>query len=173
MNTNKTFLERFVTSKKIKVAKDIDGLPIFLEMEIKLENGRERNKQTINHEPALWYLTLSIRGHAWDARRKDHAYSGQIYDELNDQNIKEYLIPSEKLAYIVGIWKRWHLNDLKAGCIHQGSVNANDPEWTEKADKETKKCPVGYGYGSAWLVEPLPLEIVGEITGIFNKFSND
>lgn len=172
MNTNKMFLEKFITSQKIKVAKDIDGLPIFLEMKIKLKNGKERNKQTINHEPAGWYLTLSICGHAWDQRRRDHAYSGQIYDELNDQNIKEYLIPSEKLAYIVGIWKRWHLNDLKAGCIHQKEFNCNE-NWEEQSKRETDKCPQGYAYGSAWLVEPLPLEIVGELTGIFNKYGHE
>ena len=163
----KNILGRFVTSQKIKVAKDADGFPIFLEININLKAGPF---ETVNHEKIQNCLILSISGYAWNARRHDCAYAGQIYDELTDQNIKEYLIPSHKLAAIVAIWKRWHLNDLKAACIHQKDFSANDPKWHEKAAEESKKCPNGYQYGSSWLVEPLPLEIAAEITSIFNKY---
>lgn len=72
-----------------------------VEIEVQLEDGR-----------------LSIVGNVWLKSRRDIEAGGQLED-----GIREYLasqtMPEEKLSRILAIWKRWHLNDLKAGCGHQ------------------------------------------------------
>lgn len=53
------------------------------------------------------------------------------------------------------IWKRWHLNDLRAECEHQRALG-----WTW-ADHPMAKCPIcGYKLGSGWHTEPVPHEII-------------
>lgn len=51
-----------------------------------------------------------------------------------------------------GLWDRWHLNDMRAGCVHQRRKSA--PEISAK-------CGVcGYKYGSAWLHEDVPVQVL-------------
>jgi hypothetical protein len=59
-------------------------------------------------------LTLSICGNIWNKRHSDIISGGQNYDYILE------VLPDHPLAHeIVGVWKRWHLNDMKAGCEHQ------------------------------------------------------
>lgn len=47
---------------------------------------------------------------------------------------------------------RYHLNGMRAGCIHQGTGNGH---------KVGDVCPeCGYKYGSAWMYEALPREVI-------------
>ena len=56
------------------------------------------------------------------------------------------------VARFLLLWGLWHLNDMRAGCEHQ------------RACGETRvgmACDVcGYGYGTAWLKETLPEQVV-------------
>jgi len=56
-----------------------------------------------------------------------------------------------------GVWSRWHLNDLRPGCEHQG------PD-AQLGDT----CPEGYGYGTAWLVNPLTVAGAQELLATFD-----
>jgi hypothetical protein len=69
-------------------------------------------------------------------------------------------LPNTPLARRIGeVWERWHLNDMRAGCEHQRALG-----WSRYEDHPSEPCPVcGYEYGSAWLYEPLPDEIVAEV----------
>lgn len=58
-------------------------------------------------------LELSICGNVWNARGSDIIQGGQCYDELLE------IVPTPLMHEIVGIWKRWHLNGMNAGCEHQ------------------------------------------------------
>jgi hypothetical protein len=54
------------------------------------------------------------------------------------------------------IGERWQLNDMRAGCVHMGA-----------GDHTGEVCPEsGYRWGSAWLVEEIPAEVLGEVSGI-------
>ena len=70
------------------------------------------------------------------------------------------IVPTEKNKRIEAIWKRWHLNDLHAGCIHQREF--------EKEPYEKHKgchCDIcNYTYGTSWIYEKLPDEIIEEVT---------
>lgn len=86
---------------------------------------------------------------------------------------------------LVAIWDRWHLNDMQAGCVHQRRIadrlgrephqlfatpfTLTHPDRTSSYDAMHGKqitharvfCPIcGYGYGSAWLREELPANVV-------------
>ena len=58
-------------------------------------------------------LELSICGNIWNARGSDIISGGQNYDTLLED------APSPLMHEIVGVWKRWHLNGMNAGCEHQ------------------------------------------------------
>lgn len=66
-------------------------------------------------------LELSICGNIWNSRGSDIISGGQNYDSLLED------APSPLMHEIVGVWKRWHLNGMNAGCEHQR-------EWPAGAD---------------------------------------
>jgi hypothetical protein len=53
---------------------------------------------------------------------------------------------------LLTIWERWHLNDMRAGCEHQRVAGIRELGAT------CETC--GYRYGSAWLREELPADVV-------------
>lgn len=115
---------------------------------------------------------LSICGNIWNPRGTDCYSCGQNLDEIGK------LFPSsEKVQRIVAIWKRWHLNNMKAGSPRQESHLREHPlsyEYPTTHFDEALKVlgAVGlnpdmkymrdgkpYQYGSAWLKEELPSEV--------------
>lgn len=112
---------------------------------------------------------------------------GQCVDECSD------LIP-EQLAEA---WKRWHLNDMRAGCEHQRAekweerpIDPSKPlnSYGKHFDGQQsdswnmlscvpynkhpegllgKPCPVcGYKYGTAWLKEELPQDVIAYLESL-------
>lgn len=94
---------------------------------------------------------------------------GQIADDLTN----EALIPAEGFEYsdvlkVQSIWNRWHLNDLRAGTPKQEEFIR---EWKlshrydyAKACEALEEAGLlydnGYKYGSSWLKEELPTEVI-------------
>ena len=78
---------------------------------------------------------------------------GQVVDELTD------IIPvapwtRESITELVSVWRKWHLNDMRAGCEHQRSLGWDNSKLSEP-------CPTcGYKYGTAWLREELPATVI-------------
>lgn len=115
-----------------------------------------------------FYIIIELKNEVLHMHGIYHG-SGQIYDKLSDIN----LIPNDGFDYediikIQQIWKRWHLNDMRAGTPRQEQFIR---EWKlsnkydyEKAREALKKANLlydnGYEYGSSWLKEKLPLEII-------------
>lgn len=85
---------------------------------------------------------------------------GQIYDEVRE------IIP----ARLYEIWKRWHLNDMRAGTFVQeeilrqakaSGIELNDYDDTcNYLQRFDALVDDGYKYGSKWLKEELPREVV-------------
>jgi len=70
----------------------------------------------------------------------------------------------EKWLRFLEIWHLWHLNDMRAGCVHQRALG-----W----DKEgydlhpSEPCPTcGYKYGSAWLKEDVPEDVLAFLVNL-------
>jgi hypothetical protein len=62
---------------------------------------------------------------------------------------------AEKWLDFLDLWKRWHLNDMRAECEHQRAHG-----WTYDTHRG-RQCPVcGYEIGTAWLAERVPTEVL-------------
>lgn len=156
---DKNTYEADIKFSLIKIEKDIgkdeDGLPAVLSFEIRQE-FTEYERETIDHEITHSHTELSIS--LWIGRNSPRAYGGQTLETL--KKLKNSPLSRKGLGELADIWEKWHLNDCKAGCIHQGNINVNDEDWTKLAKIETDKCPEKYSYGSKWLIEPLPYEVI-------------
>lgn len=143
-----------------KIAIDKQGRGIFLEIEIREEIGE---KETIDHQIVKKYKVLTISGFARKNRLSDYAYAGQIQDELNNKNVRRWLISKEKIKELLEIWDEYHLNDLTPGCIHQKIGNYEDPKI------QNQVCPItGYKYGTKWLLRVLPNNIEQKLKEILS-----
>lgn len=61
-----------------------------------------------------------------------------------------------KVEKLRDIWKRWHMNNMRAGCEHQRALG-----WNKYDEHPSEPCPTcGYKYGSAWLKEELPQDVI-------------
>lgn len=147
-----------------------------VELELNLRT-RSDFKRTIDLEPVNEYTELSICGGVWNGPRTDYIACGQMVDEI------ARLIPSKRVRRIAAIWRRWHLNGLKAGTRPQESLldwrRSQLSQEAQRSDTYEARCAAlefmgllvdrGYWYGSAWLFEPLPAEVVSEITALFSE----
>lgn len=74
-------------------------LPVEIEVEIRDRNGTAE---------------LAMSGSVWRPSRNDIVSGGQNRDEI------AAAFPSnERVQRMVEVWKRWHLNTMRAGCEHQ------------------------------------------------------
>ena len=115
---------------------------------------------------------LSLIGNVWNARRTDVTLCGQIYKELRN------LYPhNSQVQSLVAVWKRWHFNDMRAGSPAQEAYLRANPVKAVYPESHYDKASAalaavglnpdnGYKYGSAWLKEELPAEIVAFIEGL-------
>ena len=132
---------------------------------------------TIEHQPITTYTELAITADIYEGKRD--IGGGQSIDALreiaNDLNSQPEGFSRDRLRRIVDIWERWHLNGLRAACIHQRTsaealytafpgYSNNEARWTVLS---TLFCPEGYSYGHSWLVEPLPEDIEREVRSTF------
>lgn len=141
------------------IGRDQDGLRFIIQLTLE-EQGGERVMHTIEHEPVARVTRLSISGAGLERSARDIAYGGQCRDALEE--LRE-LAPGWTQAdvdSIAAIWDRWHLNDLRAACAHMDL-----PEDKSYDARHHIECEAGtgYKYGTAWLVEPLPDDVVTEM----------
>ncbi len=136
-------------------------------------------------------LELGISGSLWNLSRRDISQGGQMQDtlrkEFTDGNLKlKSNIKPEDFKKLLDVWDRWHLNDLNAGTTKQRELveqHKNDPKYAEldvfldrpkailkdfNADPDN-----GYSYGSEWLYEPLPKDVVEFIKKMKMRLHNN
>ena len=116
------------------------------------------------------YMELSICGNIWNGNHSDIVCGGQCLD-----TIAKY-IHTAQFREIRRIWKRWHLNGLRAGTPEQTAAikaaRAIDPKRTYEDDcnllkiidlyeVEYKGKP--YKYGHAWIHEELPADVIATV----------
>jgi hypothetical protein len=61
---------------------------------------------------------LSVCGNVWQRSKRDITMGGQCVDKLAAE-IATWVVDPAKLARIVDVWQRYHLNGMKPGCAHQ------------------------------------------------------
>lgn len=125
-------------TKNFSFEKEIGENTVYATIEVTLEEKRQG-------------LVLTISG---SYKTPEWVHYGQcigvIYTNFPD---------NDKIRRIYEVWKRWHLNDLHAGCIHQREF--------EKEPYEKHRgchCDIcNYTYGHAWIFEEIPKEVIEEI----------
>lgn len=145
------------------------------EIEFGLELHEWPDKRTIDLELAGPYLEFTASGGIWNPRMTDYVTCGQNLEEILN------LVPENgDLRRLVTIWRRWHLNGLHAGTTRQMEIiELMSPlyPWLFKNGLYDGRLAVlelsnllfdnDYCYGSAWLVELLPNEVVDQILSLF------
>jgi len=161
--------------RSLAIGRDSDGNRITLEARLYETDGGE----TITHRKIVKALSLSITGEGTQPGKSDIEFGGQIVDSVRDVVMAKPTVDPSRLLRIAELWERWHLNDLKAGCIHQQedeasikAAAADDPARRAKLTSAlldlVEPCPVtDYEYGHAWLIEELPSEVIDEIKHLF------
>jgi hypothetical protein len=136
-------------SAPVLVGKTPDGARVFVQVNLSPVTG---HRETVDHEQGDGGWRLSISGHSIERGHREPDTFGQILDQVRAAH-------SELAREILPIWVKWHLNDMQAGCAHQGKPtrSVNGVLDLDSVDR----CPVtGYQYGRSWLYLPLPDEIV-------------
>ena len=133
------------------------------------------------------YYSFTASGEIWNARGTDCVVCGQCLDE-----IKEY-VNDPTFLKIYDLWKKYHLNDLKAGTPAQEKAVHEYFEKNNKRYDYTDACNYlesiglllddcgcnttgrryekgqGYQYGHGWVIEEIPESAVKEIKGLIEE----
>lgn len=135
------------------------------------------------------YNELSVCGEIWDCFHNDIVYGGQCLDTI--LLYKDQLNDEALFMEIYNLWKKYHLNSMHAGTPEQEAAIS---KWEEKGNrysyesackmlKEQGLYEVPYSghstsrvydnelyrYGSAWLVEEIPKEVVSRIEELLSR----
>lgn len=159
-----------------------------LEVELRKKKNTTAPYLDIHLQPCPEFVELSITGSIWNNLRTDCLSCGQ-----NLETIADFFPNNKRVERIVAIWKRWHLNGMKSGCAHQiaegwdkrpidpskptdayvdqgdGHRGWNMLIWLPRSEKHPNgllgaPCPTcGYKFGTSWLVERLPDDVIKEI----------
>jgi len=150
--------------------------------------------RTIDWEPVTTYQELTIsaeirRREAIGKPWRDECF-GQCRDALQrfaqgariaHQKIGRAAITLEQcdaLEELIVLWKRWHLNGMRAGLRGQMDALRAQAEREPGVYEFSRACQyleiaglqphplMGYHYGSAWLVELLPEEVVARLRAL-------
>lgn len=146
-----------------------DGDRVWLDIELTEKDVQGRFNSADTHQPVESYTELTISGHGIQRGRRlparDIDFGGQCIDRLRAVTRPAEGWTTGELADLADIWKRWHLNGMRAGCDHQEVVMEQDKyDRTVPSLDLTPPCPItGYRYGHAWLVATLPAEVVDRV----------
>ena len=137
------------------------------ELEVKLREYTGKY-MTIDLDPIESYTELSICGAVWNSRKTDWVTGGQCLDSM-----LPHLSHSKRFVRLHSLWERWHLNGMNAGTrIQRNFVNRylwltgdryDYMEVCAALQDEGLLTDRKYHYGTAWLVEQLPQDIIQEV----------
>ena len=117
------------------------------------------------------FKSLSIVGTYFTGKKllksdKNMLGFGQIHDEVQE------IIP----ARLYEIWKRWHLNDMRPGTFVQEEILRQAKASGVEINNYDEACNYlqrfdayvdeGYKYGSRWLKEELPQEVIDYVCAL-------
>lgn len=83
--------------------------PVVLKIEYTAQNERD----SLGNAPAGAGGKISISAGVYNHIKTDIIQGGQCVDA-----IERHYKYSQSIARICALWRRWHLNDMRAGCVH-------------------------------------------------------
>lgn len=133
-----------------------------VEVEVQLDEGEQPR--------------LSICGTIWNRLKTDCISAGQNLDEIRELTGVSPFRRWRLMRRVHYIWKRYHLNDMKAGSPRQEAYLAGYKaaggeldDWKhavdllERAGLEPDTQHNDYRYGIRWLYTPIPDDVIAEI----------
>lgn len=169
--------------------------PVTVEVELRKRGGEKtftidpKTKERIytgSTKPEYW--ELSICGNIWNTKKTDIYCGGQCLDTINEYRAQ--LNDKAVFDELFKLWKRYHLNGMRAGTPEQEKALE---EWEAAGNKYeyTAACEylktiglyevnfsgltVGrrynnesYKYGHAWIVEELPGDVLLRVEHLLN-----
>ena len=142
------------------------GYRMRVDFGLRHHTGREWT--TIEHEVITDYWEFSASGGLW--RNGSEDTFGQMLHYLTKLDPDRLAPGWNKVTDVRSlrtIWERWHLNGMNAACAHMTDdvlVYEPDGYGGQRISCSGTVCPeTGYTYGKAWLVEPLPDEVITEV----------
>ncbi|TLD95390.1 hypothetical protein LS71_008260 [Helicobacter jaachi] len=128
--------------------------------------GRKNNAAELHIELRRYSngdIGLSFSGNVWNHIQSDIVAGGQCQDTL-----KAYGLIDDKLYQT---WEKYHLNTMHAGSPKQETfLKQNGIKDFKEACEALKKANLyednGYRYGSGWLTEKLPKEVLDYVQSI-------
>lgn len=120
MDKKTVMLGTFPSDESRKIGRYHSVLHVKVEIQIEQRDGKAR---------------LSIMGETYYPGARDFESGGQIDGEVRrllDAEGAHLNRPREKIARLLEIWDRWHLNDTRAGCEHQRAP-VSDGGWDTSA----------------------------------------
>lgn len=126
--------------------------------------------------------SLSIQASVWRPDRTDTEAGGQHREVLTEVATWAGDWIKATAPRMVEVWERWHLNDLTAGTPEQEAYLRAHPDEGGKSSAYVVACEALkaaglyevpdprdpsklYAYGTAWLTEPIPADVLAEIRG--------
>lgn len=70
-------------------------------------------------------VTFSASGEVWNRLHSDILMGGQCIDDIYN-DFKHELSNISLYKNIMGLWRKWHLNDMHPDCIHQRELGWSD-----------------------------------------------
>jgi hypothetical protein len=147
-----------------------NGERVLMTGELRQEGPRE----TIEHEKIEAPVCLSLTSAVFKGKKntsRNHIISGATLEHLGKIVAPAPGFTLDEARELHAIGTRYHLNTLKAACVH---MDMDTPECKGKDVgallDQNIVCPeTGYRWGSAWLVEPLPEEIQARFTQLMQQ----
>lgn len=119
------------------------------------------------------YTELSICA-SIEERARNNRWCDAAFGQCRDEVLKHFS-KRPGVAELVAIWDRWHLKGLNAGTRAQNEAIADvgGPDWYGSALARLVKRGIdedrGYRFGSAWLVEQIPADVLDELRALCAK----
>lgn len=150
-----------MTSRKVMLGYTKDRARVYVTVGL---TWHDSEMQTVQHETADGFWRLSMVGEVVEFAHRDAATAGQCSEYLLEV-VDPEARTLDQIRDMHDTWERWHLNDLQAGCAHQRVVWEDSEYGRRPSLSDTLPCPEsGYRYGSAWLTEPLPQDVLDKVS---------
>lgn len=148
------------SAKDVFVGRTTDGTRIYVDMTVR-ELDR-LDSQTVNHEEITNYVEFTMSGLGVAKHCRNASSAGQMLEDLMSIKSPVKGLTRAEIREMHALWSRWHLNGMKAGCVHM------------EADAEIGTvCPeTGYRYGYAWLIEPIPADTLARMNELIDKLNS-
>jgi hypothetical protein len=165
-------------TKPIYLGEDAEGFHHYIELRL-TDHETERPKVTMWHDEVHKYASFSASGIITAQRGRfsniRYVVAGQCLDQtINAPGLMKRGDMTERdRLMILDYWQAYNLNDMQPGCKHQQPIKTSDPEWEALAAEQTARCPEGYRYGSAWLLNPLPEVVEKNIRALIAKHTQE